>query len=100
MKAKRGLTLFLLNQFKLCGIVNLSLKFKDFSHHLIWSHNLVKEREKGKHFQNMTDGSMFMTFVCNSVVWGYEKIFIAADSLHQIAIVISLVVFLLFLVCF
>ena len=67
---------------------------------MIWRHNLVKEKEKEKHFQNMTEGSMFMTFACYSVVWGYEKVFIAVDSLHQIAIIISLVVFLLFLVCF
>ena len=31
IKVKRSLTLFLLNQFKLCSIVNFSLEVKDLS---------------------------------------------------------------------
>ena len=68
IKVKRSLTLFLLNQFKLCSIVNFSLEFKDLSPPLDLKTQCRKEKEKGKHFQNMTEGSMFMTFVRYSVI--------------------------------
>ena len=66
------------------ALVSLSWLEKSRHKYLIWSHNLVKKRKKKENiiFQNMTDGSMFMTFACYSVVWGYEEIFIAANSLH------------------
>ena len=66
IKVKKSLTLFLLNQFKLCSIVNFSLEVKDLSPPLDLKSQSRKRERKRKTFSEH-DLGIYVHDICQSV---------------------------------